>query len=121
MKKNTIGYILMGLYVVVLVIGLVFRLSVLTNIGTALAVFSFLYIQQPGKKGVVDEREKFIINKAGSMSFIVLLTALVFGSVFNDLIEFTQYVTLEDLFQIMIGLGFMTFVSMYIFYTERHE
>jgi hypothetical protein len=121
MKKNTIGYILMGLYVVMIIVGITLSIDWLTSLSTALAILAFIYIQQPGKKGVIDEREHMIINKAGSMSFITLVTVLVFGSIFNDLIDFIQFVTLEEIFQIIIGLGYMTFVSMYVFYSERYE
>ena len=54
--KNLVAFILMGIYVVLVIVGIVFDISILTNIGTALAVFSFLYIQQNDKKTPVDER-----------------------------------------------------------------
>jgi hypothetical protein len=119
MKKNTLAYILMGLYVVILIVGVVFRISILTNIGTALAIFSFLYIQQKESKASYDEREKFIVERASALSFMALTTVLVLGSILNDFVDFLRFVTLEDMFQIIIGLGYMTFVSMYVYYSEK--
>ncbi len=119
MKKNTIAYLLMALYVILLIIGILFDYSILTNIGTALAVFTFIYIQQKDKQSPIDEREKFIIERSGSVSFILLITILILGSILNDIIGFLTFVTLEEIFQILIGLGYMTFVSMYVYYSER--
>ena len=119
MKKNTIAYILMGIYVVLLIIGILFEISIFTNIGTALAVFTFLYIQQKDKRSPIDEREKFIVERSGSVSFILLITILILGSILNDFIGFLNFVTLEEIFQILIGLGYMTFVSMYVYYSEK--
>lgn len=117
--KNLLGYVSMGLYVVMLLVGLIFNLDWLTSLSTAVAIITFIAIQQPGKKGVIDEREKYIIHQAGSTSYITLITLLVFGSVFNDVFEFLMYVTIEEIFQILVGVGYMTFVSMYLFYSEK--
>ncbi len=117
--KNLVAFILMGIYVVLVIIGIVFDISILTNLGTALAVFSFIYIQQNDKKSPVDEREKFIIERAGSVSFVLLLAILVFAAILNDFIGFLNFVSLEEIFQILMGLGYMTFVSMYIYYAEK--
>jgi hypothetical protein len=119
MKKITVAYVLMGIYVVLVIIGIVFDISFLTTVGTALAVFSFLYIEQKEHHVPIDEREKFIVERASSVSFILLLSSLVLGAMLNDLVGFLNFVNLEEIFQILIGLGFMTFVSMYIYYSEK--
>ena len=118
--KHTIGYILMGVYTVMIILGILFSLDWLTSLSTAIAIISFIFIQQPGKKGSIDEREKFIVHRAASTSYITLITVLVFGSIFNDVVEFLNYVTIEEIFQIVIGIGYMTFVSMYLYYAEKH-
>jgi hypothetical protein len=110
----------MGLYVVILIVGVLFKISILTNIGTALAVFSFLFIQQKESKASYDEREKHIVERASALSFMALITVLVVGSTLNDFVDFLIYVSLEEIFQILVGLGFMTFVSMYVYYSEKH-
>jgi hypothetical protein len=110
----------MGLYVVILIVGVLFKISILTNIGTALAVFSFLFIQQKESKASYDEREKHIVERASALSFMALITVLVVGSILNDFVDFLIYVSLEEIFQILVGLGFMTFVSMYVYYSEKH-
>ena len=120
MKKIIVAYILMGLYVVILIVGVLFKISILTNIGTALAVFSFLFIQQKESKASYDEREKHIVERASALSFMALITVLVVGSTLNDFVDFLIYVSLEEIFQILVGLGFMTFVSMYVYYSEKH-
>jgi len=117
--KRLLGYTLMGVYTVMIIVGILFSIDSMTSLSTALAIISFILIQQPGKKGVVDEREKFIVHRAASASYMTLITVLVFGSVFNDLIEFLNYVSIEEIFQIIVGLGYMTFVSMYVYYSEK--
>lgn len=119
MKKNSIAYLLMGLYVVMLILGVLYKMSILTNIGTALAIFTFLFIQQKESKASFDEREKHIVERASSLSFMALITVLLLGSILNDFLGFLNFVSLEEIFQILIGLGFMTFVSMYVYYTEK--
>lgn len=117
--KNIIAYILMGLYVILLFVGIIFDFSIFTNISTALAVFSFLYIQQPKNNTGDMQLEKRIVERSGNLSFLLIITVLIFGSILNDIIGFLSFVTLEELFQVIIGLGFMTFVSVYVYFSEN--
>jgi hypothetical protein len=55
-----VAYVLMGLYVILLIIGIVFNLSLITTIASSLAVASFLYIQIKDSRTSRDEREKII-------------------------------------------------------------
>jgi hypothetical protein len=105
--------------VILLIVGILFDQSLLTSIGTALAIFAFLYTQYKDNKTPFDEREKFIVERAYSVSFLVIISLLLLGSVLNDFIEFLNFVSLEEIFQILIGLGFMTFVSTYTYISVK--
>lgn len=118
MKKH-INLVLMGLYVVTLIIGLIFSSSILTNISTAFAVFTFLFVQNQEQNKPIDEREKLIVERASSISFQILLSLLVVFSVVTDFFDVLAYVTLPNFLSILMGLGFMTFVSMYEYYKQK--
>lgn len=118
MKKN-INLVLMGLYVVTLLVGLIFSVSILTNISTALAIFTFLFVQNQEQSKPLDEREKLIVERASSISFQIVLGLLIVFSVATDFIDVLQYITLPNFLSVLMGLGFMTFVSMYEYYKEK--
>jgi hypothetical protein len=120
MKKIAISYVLMGLYVILLIVGILFNVSLITTIASSLAIASFLYIQIKDSRSPHDEREKFIVERSSSASFMLLISSLILGAVLNDFIGFLNFVSLEEIFQILIGLGFMTFVSMYVYYSEKN-
>jgi hypothetical protein len=118
MKKH-VNFILMGLYVVTLIIGFIYDSSILTNVSTALAVFTFLFVQIQDSNKPMDEREKLIVERASSISFQILLALLVVFSVATDFFDVLEFVTLPNFLSILMGLGFMTFVSMYEYYKEK--
>ena len=120
MKKIAISYVLMGLYVILFSVGILFNVSLITTIASSLAIASFLYIQIKDSRSPHDEREKFIVERSSSASFMLLISSLILGAVLNDFIGFLNFVSLEEIFQILIGLGFMTFVSMYVYYSEKN-
>jgi hypothetical protein len=114
-----VAYLLMGLYVILLIVGILFNLSLVTTIASSLAIASFLYIQLKDSRSPHDEREKFILERSSSASFMLLISSLILGAMLNDFVGFLNFVSLEEIFQILIGLGFMTFVSMYVYYSEK--
>lgn len=118
MKKH-INIILMGLYVVTLIIGLIFSESILTNVSTALAIFTFLFVQNQEQSKPLDEREKLIVERSSSISFQILLALLIVFSVATDFFDILQYITLPNFLSVLMGLGFMTFVSMYEYYKNK--
>jgi hypothetical protein len=118
MKKH-INLILMGLYVITLITGLIFSASILTNVSTALAIFTFLVVQNQDKHKPLDEREKLIVERASSVSFQILLGLLIVFSVATDFFDVLQYITLPNFLSVIMGFGFMTFVSMYDYYTKK--
>lgn len=111
--------VLMGLYAVTLIIGIVFSTSILTNISTALAIFTFIFVQNQEQRKTPDEREKLIIERASSISFQIILSLLLVLSVAADFFDFLAYVKLYEFLSIFAGLGFMTFVSMYEYYQVK--
>lgn len=118
--KIKIAYLVMGIYAVLLIVGVVFLQDVLLNLATALAIISAIAIQQNESKKEPDEREKFIVERASSLSYLALLTVILFSYVGNDFIDFTNYLSLEIIFQILIGIGFISFLSMYVFLSEKY-
>ena len=119
MSKH-INLILMGLYTVTLIIGLIYNASILTNVSTALAVFTFLFVQIQDVNKPLDEREKLIIERASSISFQIVLALLVVFSVVTDFFDILEFITLPNFLSILMGLGFMTFVSMYEYYKQKY-
>jgi hypothetical protein len=119
MSKH-INLILMGLYTVTLIIGLIYNASILTNVSTALAVFTFLFVQNQDVNKPIDEREKLIIERASSISFQIVLALLVVFSVVTDFFDILEFITLPNFLSILMGLGFMTFVSMYEYYKQKY-
>lgn len=113
---RTINLVLMGLYAVTLIIGLIFSTSILTNISTALAIFTFLFVQNQEQNKTPDEREKLVVERSSSVSFQILLSLLIVFSVATDFFDVLEFVTLPEFLSILMGLGFMTFVSMYEYY-----
>lgn len=118
MKKH-INLFLMALYVITLTIGLTYSSSILTNVSTAVAIFTFLVVQNQDKNKPLDEREKLIVERASSLSFQILLGLLIIFSVATEHINVLQYITLPNFLSVIMGFGFMTFVSMYDVYTKK--
>ena len=48
------------------------------------------------------------------------MTIILFSYVGNDIISFDQYLSLELVFQVLIGIGFMTFLSMNVYLSEKY-
>ena len=60
--KTKVAYIVMGIYSIMLIVGLIYQNEALLNLSTALAVVSAILIQQNESKKEPDEREKFIVE-----------------------------------------------------------
>lgn len=106
----------MGLYVISLIVGLIFSEPIFIYISTALAIFTFIYVQNQERNKTPDEREKLIVERASSISFQILLFLLIVFSVAVDFIDILEYVSLSTFINVLMGLGFMAFVSMYDYY-----
>jgi hypothetical protein len=118
--KTKVAYLVMGIYSILLIVGVIYQYEALINISTALAVISAIAIQQNESKKEPDEREKFIVDRAASLSYLSIMTVILFSYVGNDIISFDQYLSLELVFQVLIGIGFMTFLSMYVYLSEKY-
>lgn len=117
--KKQINLILMGFYVITLIVGLIFSSSILTNVSTATAIFIFLFVQNQEHSKPLDERQKLIVERASSVSFQILLGLLIIFSVATDFFDILQFITLSNFLSVLMGLGFMTFVSMYEYYKQK--
>lgn len=118
--KTKVAYFVMGIYSILLIVGLIFQYEELLNLSTALAVISAILIQQNESKKEPDEREKFIVDRAASLSYLSVMTIILLGYIGNDIIGFENYISVELIFQVLIGIGFMTFLSMYVYLSEKH-
>ncbi|MBS3991200.1 MAG: hypothetical protein KGZ51_03940 [Erysipelothrix sp.] len=118
--KTKVAYVVMGVYSILLIVGIIFQNGALLNISTALAVVSAIAIQQNESRKEPDEREKFIVDRASTLSYLSLMTVILFGYIGNDILSFDQYLSLELIFQVLIGIGFMTFLSMYVYLSEKY-
>ena len=114
--NKPINFVLMGLYVVLLLVGLIFSMPTLIYLSTVVAIFTFLLVQNQERSKAPDEREKLIVERASSISFQALLGLLILLSVAVDFIDVLEFVTLSGFVNVLMGLGFMTFVSMYEHY-----
>ncbi|MEI7667416.1 MAG: hypothetical protein WCI62_00285 [Erysipelotrichaceae bacterium] len=118
--KTKIAYLVMGIYSILLIVGLIFTNDFLINSSTAFAIISAIAIQQNETKKEPDEREKFIVDRAASLSYLSVMTIIFLSYVGNEVIGFENYLSFELVFQILIGIGFMTFVSMYVYLMEKY-
>ena len=117
--KRPINLVLMGFYVVLLLVGLIFSMTSLIYLSTVVAIFTFLLVQSQERSKAPDEREKLIVERASSISFQALLGLLIALSVAVDVIDVLDFVTLSGFVNILLGFGFMTFVSMYEHYQTK--
>jgi hypothetical protein len=76
-------------------------------------------VQNQERSKAPDEREKLIVERASSISFQALLGLLIALSVGVDFINVLDFVTLSGFINILMGFGFMTFVSMYEHYQTK--
>jgi hypothetical protein len=119
MKRKTIEMLLLGLYSVLLVVGLVFANTTLSLLANVVAIFTFILVQQnPG--GKVDERDKYIVSKAASLSFQILLAVLIVLDIAHDFVDITTLLSVDTLLTVLVGLGFITYASNHIYYKELH-
>jgi hypothetical protein len=80
---------------------------------------SFLFVQNQEHSKPLDERQKLIVERASSVSFQILLGLLIIFSVAADFFDILQFITLSNFLSVLMGLGFMTFVSMYEYYKQK--
>ena len=114
--NKPINFVLMGLYVVLVLVGLIFSMPTVIYLSTVVAIFTFLLVQNQERGKTPDEREKLIVERASSISFQALLGVLIILSVAVDFINVLEFVSLSGFINVLMGLGFMTFVSMFEYY-----
>ena len=117
--KKRINWMLMGLYLLSLVTGLILTEAIFIYISTALAAFTFLYVQNQESSKSLDEREKLIVERAASLAFQILIAILIVFSIGSDFIDVLEFISLPNLLSVLMGLGFMVFVSTYEYYQTK--
>ena len=119
MKRKNIEIVLLGLYAVLLIVGLIFSNTILSLLANAVAIFTFIFVQQnPG--GKVDERDKYIVSKASSLSFQILLAVLIVLDITHDFVDITTLISVDILLTVLVGLGFITYASNHIYFKQVH-
>lgn len=114
--NRSFNFGLMGFYVVLLLVGLIFSMPTLIYLSTVVAIFTFLLVQNQERSKAPDEREKLIVERASSISFQALLGLLILLTVMVDFVDVLEFVTLSGFVNVLMGLGVMTFVSMFEYY-----
>ena len=61
--------LIMGIYLILLVFGLIYHVDIILQLSSALAVLSSGFMQYSESKKTQDEREMFIIERAQSKAF----------------------------------------------------
>lgn len=107
--------LIMIVYVLLLIFGIIYGNNLLLNLSTALAVFSSGVIQYSDSKKSQDEREKFINERAQSKAFIVMMAVILFSYFGSDAFDLIKNVSSALIFEVLFGIGFMSFTTMYIY------
>jgi hypothetical protein len=119
MKRKDIEIILLGLYAVLLIVGIIFANTTLSLLANSVAIFTFIFVQQsPG--GKVDERDNYIVSRAATFSFQILLAVLIVLDIAFDFVDITAFMSVDTLLSVLVGLGFITYASNHIYFKQVH-
>lgn len=119
MKRKNIEISLLIFYIILLFIGVILSNSIITLLASSVAIFTFLFVQQISNRKL-DERDHFISKNAGWFSFQIILIVLIFLDVFSDFVNILEFISLDHLLTILVGLSFITYSSNHIYYKYKH-
>jgi len=112
--------LIMITYLLLLVLGLIYQNDTILKLSTALAVFSSGTIQYSESKKSQDEREKFINERAQSKAFIVMMAVILLSYFGSDSFDLIKNVSSALIFEVLFGIGFMSFTTMYIYLSRKY-
>ena len=80
--------LIMSIYLLLLGLGLIYQIDIILQLSTALAVLSSGFMQYSESKKTQDEREMFIIERAQSKAFLVVMGLVLLSYIGSDSFRF---------------------------------
>ena len=118
--RKTIEYSILGLYSVMLIVGLIFSFTVLILLSNVVAFVGFILVQNESLRKKPDERDLLISYKSSQLAFQIILIVLIFLSILLDFVDVLNYISFSNVISILVGLSFITFASNYVYYKGIH-
>lgn len=111
--------LIMGIYLLLLVFGLIYHIDIILQLSTALAVLSSGFMQYSESKKTQDEREMFINERAQSKAFLVIMGLIILSYIGSDSFSFLSNYNPALILEILFGIGFMSYSIMYIYLSHK--
>lgn len=111
--------LIMGIYLILLVFGLIYHVDIILQLSSALAVLSSVFMQYSESKKTQDEREMFIIERAQSKAFLVVMGLILIRFIGSDSFSFLSNYDPALILEILFGIGFMSYSTMYIYLSYK--
>lgn len=118
--KTKYSVLILTSYALILMIGLIYDNEILLKQSTLLAIISSGFMQYSESKKTQDEREKFINERAQSKAFIILMAVILVCYFINDIYGFISGYKPALIFEVLFGVGFMSYTSMYIYLSRKY-
>lgn len=118
--KIKYSVLIMIIYALLLIIGLIYRYDLILKLSTVLAVFSSGAMQYSESKKTQDEREKFIHERAQSNAFISVMFVILMSYLASDTYTIINNFRPVMIFEVLFGIGFMTYTAMYIYLSKKY-
>ena len=112
--------LIMSIYLLLLVLGLVYQIDIILQFSTALAVLSSGFMQYGESKKTQDEREMFINERAQSKAFLVVMGLVLLSYIGSDSFSFLSNFDPALILEILFGIGFMSYSTMYIYLSRKY-
>ena len=120
MMRTKIIVLIMGIYLLLLVFGLIYHLDIILQLSTALAVLSSGFMQYSETKKTKDVREMFINERAQSKAFLVVMGLVLLSYIGSDSFSFLSNFDPALILEILFGIGFMFYSTMYIYLSHKY-
>jgi hypothetical protein len=120
MMRTKYIVLIMSIYLLLLVLGLIYQIDIILQFSTALAVLSSGFMQYGESKKTQDEREMFINERAQSKAFLVVMGIVLLSYVGSDSFRFLSNFDPALILEILFGIGFMSYSTMYIYLSRKY-
>ncbi|MHB8097286.1 MAG: hypothetical protein ACYDEI_06520 [Erysipelotrichaceae bacterium] len=112
--------LIMSIYLLLLVFGLIYQIDIILQFSTALAVLSSGFMQYSESKKTQDEREMFINERAQSKAFLIVMGIILLSYIGSDSFRFLSNFEPALILEILFGIGFMSYSTMYIYLSRKY-
>lgn len=112
--------LIMSIYILLLVFGLIYQIDIILQFSTALAVLSSGFMQYSESKKTQDEREMFINERAQSKAFLIVMGIILLSYIGSDSFRFLSNFEPALILEILFGIGFMSYSTMYIYLSREY-